>query len=174
MPTLPPEVLEHLTDVDHDQHEALVALDVETGQLIGTARYIRDPDRPERAEVAITVTDDWQRRGVGRTLLERLTARARSAGVTAFTALILGDNRSAQDLLATTGARPEFEPGGGPEMRMVIELPPRRGLGVQLSEILRAVAGERLDPGALPWNPRQAPEPLGWPVDPARPLKVVV
>jgi nucleotide-binding universal stress UspA family protein/RimJ/RimL family protein N-acetyltransferase len=171
---LSPEMLEYLTDVDHEQHEALIALDKETGQMIGAARYIRDHDLPERAEVAVTVTDDWQGRGVGRTLLVRLTARARSAGVTTFTALVLGDNRGAQDLLGSIGARSEFEPSGGPEVRLLIELPPRRGLGTQLTETLRAVAQQRIDPAEWNWSRRPARETLGWPVDPARPLKVVV
>jgi nucleotide-binding universal stress UspA family protein len=151
----------------------LIALDPETGQMLGAARYIRDPDRLDTAEVAVTVTDDWQGRGVGRALLERLTARARSDGVTTFTALMLGDNRAAQELVASIGARTEFEVAG-PEVRLLIELPPRRGLGAQLTETLRAVAGGRLDPIALPWSRQVAPEPLGWPVDPERPLKVVL
>jgi nucleotide-binding universal stress UspA family protein/GNAT superfamily N-acetyltransferase len=174
MTSLSPELVEYLTNVDHDRHEALIALDPETGQMLGAARYIRDPDRLDTAEVAVTVTDDWQGRGVGRALLERLTARARSDGVTTFTALMLGDNRAAQELVASIGARTEFEVGGGPEVRLLIELPPRRGLGAQLTETLRAVAGGRLDPIALPWSRQVAPAPLGWPVDPERPLKVVL
>src|SRR4051794_22188358 len=149
MPDLPDALLEQLTVVDHDRHEALVAIAVETGQLVGSARYIRDEEQPERAEVAVTVTDNWQGRGVGRLLLERLTARARTEGIRAFTALMLGDNRVAVELLSEIGES-AYDEADGPEARLVVDLPARRGLGGQLAGMLRAVAagGARPPPGA--------------------------
>jgi hypothetical protein len=58
-------MLRYLTDVDHRDHKAIVAIDEQTGAGVGLARYVRCPGRPEVAEVALTVTDDWQRTGVG-------------------------------------------------------------------------------------------------------------
>lgn len=49
-----------LTDVDHRDHEALVAVD-DHGELVGVARYIRLADRPATAEVAVTVVDQRRR-----------------------------------------------------------------------------------------------------------------
>jgi nucleotide-binding universal stress UspA family protein/GNAT superfamily N-acetyltransferase len=170
MPSLPPALLEYLTEVDHVQHEALVAIAVDTGQLVGSARYIRDEELWERAEVAVTVTDDWQGRGVGRLLLERLTARARTEGIRAFTALMLGDNRVAVELLSEIGES-AYDEADGPEARLVVDLPARRGLGGQLAEMLRAVAAGRLSPAGSSRIRERAP---GWPVDPGRALRSVV
>ena len=50
------------------------------------------------AEASIVVGDDWQGRGAGTALLERLSRRAREAGITHFVALVLGDNRGAIEL----------------------------------------------------------------------------
>jgi len=89
----------HLTEIDHHDHEAMIALDEQTGEGIGVARYVRDPDRPDVAEVAVTVIDDWQGRGVGTLLLEVISARAREEGITRFTALMLATNKKMMDLL---------------------------------------------------------------------------
>jgi hypothetical protein len=65
-PDLSPSELRYLTQVDGHQHEAPCAIDPATGRGVGVGRFVRDPADPTRAEVAITVTDDWQRRGVGK------------------------------------------------------------------------------------------------------------
>jgi hypothetical protein len=51
--------LASLTEVDHRDHEALAAIDPATGEGVGIARYVRDPDRPVAAEAAVTVVDAW-------------------------------------------------------------------------------------------------------------------
>jgi len=51
------------------------------------------------AEVAVTVIDDWQGRGLGTLLLEVISARAREEGITRFTALLLASNKEMMDLL---------------------------------------------------------------------------
>jgi GNAT superfamily N-acetyltransferase len=92
--------LSDLTHVDHESQAALVALDAATGEGVGVARYVRVPGDPTRAEVACTVLDGWQHRGVGTALVERLAARARAAGIERCTALILLGNEPARRLLA--------------------------------------------------------------------------
>ena len=84
--------LAYLTELDHEAHEALIAL-TETGELVGVARYVRDPDDPKRAEVAVTVRDEWQGRGVGTALLGLLARRAVANGVERFTGVCLAENR---------------------------------------------------------------------------------
>jgi RimJ/RimL family protein N-acetyltransferase len=98
--------LRYLTDVDHHDHEALVALDRAGGQGVGVARYIRDADDPQAAEIAVTVVDDWQRRGLGTELLARLSDRARSEGIRRFTALADAGNVAVAAGLRNAGARP--------------------------------------------------------------------
>lgn len=99
MPKLSEAMIRYLTEVDHHGHEAMIALDEATGEGIGVARYVRDPQRPEAAEVAVTVIDDWQGRGLGTLLLEVISARAREEGITTFTALMLATNEEMMDLL---------------------------------------------------------------------------
>ena len=76
-PELSEPMVRYLTEIDHRDHEAMIALDEETGEGVGVARYVRDRERPDAAEVAVTVIDDWQGRGVGTLLLETLSGRAR-------------------------------------------------------------------------------------------------
>jgi len=99
MPELTEDMVRYLTEIDHHDHEAMIALDEDTGEGIGVARYVRDPQRPEVAEVAVTVIDDWQGRGLGTLLLEMISARAREEGITTFTALMLATNEEMMDLL---------------------------------------------------------------------------
>jgi len=90
--------LEYLTDVDHHDHEALIAIDMRDGEAIGVARYIRIA--PRTAELAVTVVDDWQGHGVGSLLLRQLAKRARRADIDRFVAVTVAGNEPALRLLA--------------------------------------------------------------------------
>lgn len=136
--------LAYLVDVDHSDHEAIVAIEPATGTMLGIARYVRAKQDPELAEVAVTVADDWQRRGVGRALLDRLTYRARREGIRRFSALVLSENRPALGLLEDVGETRRRRSAG--ELELLIELPPSRGMGAQLSRALRAAGAESLVP----------------------------
>ena len=70
---------------------------------MGVARYVRDRERRDSAEIAVAVLETWQGRGVGKALLHRLADRARDEGITQFTALMLSDNRPMRRLLADLG-----------------------------------------------------------------------
>jgi GNAT superfamily N-acetyltransferase len=96
--------LRYLTDVDHHDHEALAALDHASGRGVAMARYIRHAKDPHAAEVAVTVIDGWQGRGLGTELLIQLSGRARREGVTRFTAVASADNAAAAGLLRTMRA----------------------------------------------------------------------
>ena len=103
MAELTDDIVTYLTDVDHHDHEALAAIDAETGDGVGVARFVRSADRPDTAEAALTVIDDWQGRGVGTLLLDRLAERAKAEGITHFTALLLAENREMLELLDGLG-----------------------------------------------------------------------
>jgi RimJ/RimL family protein N-acetyltransferase len=103
--TLSAAELRYFTDVDHHDHEALAALDRAGGQGVGIARYIRDANDPRAAEIAVTIVDDWQGRGLGAELLARLSDRARQEGIRRFTALADAGNVAVAALLRNAGAR---------------------------------------------------------------------
>jgi GNAT superfamily N-acetyltransferase len=93
--------LRYLTEVDGRDHVALVAeYPAEpVRRLIAVARFVRLSDDPEAAEVAITVADDWQRRGLGSLLAARLAEEARRLGIRRFTAPMAADNLPAHRLM---------------------------------------------------------------------------
>jgi RimJ/RimL family protein N-acetyltransferase len=92
-----------LTDMDHHAREALVAFEPGGGPWAGVARYATFPDDPRTADVAVTVADRWQHRGVGSALLARLLARAQVEGIARLRAATLADNRAALRLLRRHG-----------------------------------------------------------------------
>lgn len=98
------EDVTYLTDVDYHDHVAWVAVIVDEGraQGVGVVRYIRREDDPETAEVAVTVIDDFQRRGIGLALLWLATRSAIQRGVRCFVAYIQDDNRPMRTLLRQT------------------------------------------------------------------------
>ncbi len=107
LPRLTDEMITYFTEIDHHDHEALVAVVPGTGGIIvGVARFIRDPAHPHTAEVAVVVADSWQRRGLGTVLLRRLARRANEVGVRSITGDILAENHPTIKLARRLGARP--------------------------------------------------------------------
>ena len=102
--TLSAAELRFLTEVDHHDHEAIGALSPADGRGLGIARYVRDPGAPEAAEIAVTIADDWQGRGLGTELLAQLSDRARQAGISRFTATTAYGNAAMARLLQNMGA----------------------------------------------------------------------
>jgi GNAT superfamily N-acetyltransferase len=138
MPELSESMVRYLTNVDHHDHEAVVALDPATGEGVGVARYVRDPDRPERAEAAVTVIDDWQGRGLGTLLLELLAVRAREEGLRRFTALMLASNDEMMELLENLGPVRVIDREAG---TVEVEAPlPAGGLSAELRHLLKLTA----------------------------------
>ena len=142
---LAPEMLAYLTEVDHVDHEAIIAIELSSGEALGVARFIRRHDDAEEAEIAFAVIDDWQGRGLGRALLTELARRARRVGVHRFTAVVLYDNDRAIQLL--NGISEVERRSVGPEMELAIDLPEKRGIGSQLAAVLRAVAAGAVSGG---------------------------
>ena len=103
MPELSEATLKAAVEVDHTDHEALVAVPLLSGEIVGECRFIRLPDQPGTAEVGVTVVDAWQGRGLGSALLACLGERALQAGIEYFTAEILAENRTMLALLPGLG-----------------------------------------------------------------------
>lgn len=103
MPELPASTLRAATEVDHDRHEALVAVPSGSSEIVGECRFVRLADHPDTADVAVTVVDAWQNRGLGSALLRRLGERAVEIGVAFFSAEILAENRAVFAMLSGLG-----------------------------------------------------------------------
>jgi GNAT superfamily N-acetyltransferase len=95
--------LDELTGADGVDHCALGALAGARPRPAGVARYIRSAGRPEQAEVALTVVDAWQRRGLGTLLLATLGTVALANGVRVLHADLLADNMPVLALLRRCG-----------------------------------------------------------------------
>jgi len=89
-PRLSDAELAQLARVDGGRHVLVGYVDGDPLPA-GIARLVRDG---ATAEIAVTVADDYQGRGIGTTLLGALAADARAAGITRFVATVCSDNPS--------------------------------------------------------------------------------
>lgn len=138
--------LRYLTEVDHHTHEALAAVDPDTGEGLGIARFIRSPDDAAIAEIAVAVVDDWQRRGLGTALLHALAARAREEGVERFSAVVLAENEPILQLLRGLGdVRVTGRDHGVVDLLMDL---PDGGIPESLRHTVRAAARGEIQPYA--------------------------
>jgi RimJ/RimL family protein N-acetyltransferase len=142
MPQLPESTLKAAVNVDHVDHEALVAVPLLSAEIVGECRFIRLPDQPDTAEIGVTVVDAWQGRGLGSALIARLSERAAEAGIEYFTAEVLAENRSMLALLPGVG-QVETE-SRGPVVNARVELaePPRQAGPDLLSLLIAAARGD--------------------------------
>jgi GNAT superfamily N-acetyltransferase len=88
--------LDYLVDVDHVDHEALVAVDpdVEGHPGVAVARYIRLAEDPQVAEAAITVLDAYQGLGIGTAMIGLLERAAHEQGIRTFRNYVLAENEA--------------------------------------------------------------------------------
>ena len=151
--------LDYLVDVDHRRHEALIAVDPESGEGLGVARWFRKPGRREVAELAVAVLDDWQGRGLGSALVAAINERARAEGIERYEAVVSVDNEQVIEALERHGAvrRDPAEPGTV-EFEAAV---PGGGVGASLATGLRAAAtGQlRLASAAAGWVRQRVPWP---------------
>jgi RimJ/RimL family protein N-acetyltransferase len=148
MATLSDHQLSYLTEVDHHDHEALLALDPTTGDAVGVARFVRVHDGV--AECAVVVADDWQGRGVATQLLDRLVERAHDEGIERFTALVLAENAEALRLLESLGDT--VQRSFGSQVELDIRLPAPRRRSPQIKLVLEGAARGLLIPAISMWR----------------------
>ena len=131
--------LTYLFEVDYVDHFVWVVTDGVAGPVVADARFVRDQDDRASAEVALTVADGYQGRGIGTLLLGALALAARIDGIRRFHARVLSDNPPARALgdkvnarwineepgvVATTGEIPRFR-----------DLPLDRGVYQQIRQV---------------------------------------
>ncbi|KPK82400.1 MAG: hypothetical protein AMS25_02505 [Gemmatimonas sp. SM23_52] len=100
------EELVYLTELDFRRQVAIVAVlpDDTRERIVGVGRYAIPPSGPEtRAEVALTVEDAEQGRGIGKLLFQHLTGIARGQGIDEFEAHVFAENTRMIGLFERSG-----------------------------------------------------------------------
>jgi GNAT superfamily N-acetyltransferase len=97
------EELRYLTEFEGTDHYALGAMIPGDGERkpegIGVARFVRSQSDPETAEISIVVVDEWQHRGIGKRLLERIAGAAAERGIRRIRSVALAENPGVRELL---------------------------------------------------------------------------
>lgn len=116
------DMLIKLTQIDYDREIALVALmgknDSQT--MVGVSRIIVFPDRTQ-AEFAIAVSDQWQGKGIGSSLLTQCLKAARQMGIHRVMGVVLSENTQMLKLGKKLGFSIHRVPGGS-EYELIIEI----------------------------------------------------
>jgi acetyltransferase len=113
MRNLPPELVKRFTDVDYNDHLALVAELIEDGHetVVAEARYARLASDPAAAEFAVSVAERWQGNGLAQLLLGKLVRPAANAGVRRIVGETLATNAKMLHLARKAGFAIRPSPG---------------------------------------------------------------
>lgn len=105
------KMLEALTNVDHQEREAFIALIDEDGKEreIGASRYAMDADG-KACECAVVVSDDWQRQGLGTLLLNRLIETAVARGIERLYSIDSAENAKLREVARNMGWKVDTDP----------------------------------------------------------------
>jgi RimJ/RimL family protein N-acetyltransferase len=113
----------YFTDVDHHNHEAVVAVDPRDDSIVGIARYVRDTAQAGVAEVAIEVADAFQRMGIGTALADLTMQYAHANGLRLLTATAPTMGEACRSRAAAT---PRISCPGKPQWRNRAPVQPRK------------------------------------------------
>jgi acetyltransferase len=114
---------EYLVNVDNYNHLAIGAVDLDKSYDVGIAliRYIRDKTDPAKAEVALTVIDEYQSRGIGTHLYNVMLEYACKNGIKLLVNSIIKENTTMLNILEKIGG--EIVDSSGIQYRIEVKLP---------------------------------------------------
>jgi CRP-like cAMP-binding protein len=117
------ELLDYLVDIDFIDHFAwlVIADGTDPGSGVATARYIRQPPSGTEAEVAFSVVDAHQGRGIGQLMLGAIGVAAVAAGIEDLLASVLVENAPMLAVLRKSGAHIVFDEAGVLSARVAAE-----------------------------------------------------
>ena len=138
-----PALMHYLAEVDYVDHFVWVLTD--GSDPVADARFVRDQDDPTIAEIAFTVADAYQGRGIGSFLIGALSIAAKIDGVERFSARMLSENTPMRAIMDRYGAVWEREDVG--VITTVIDVPRRRDLHLKrdLADEIRRVARQLME-----------------------------
>lgn len=118
-----PALVDQLMQVDHQQQEAFVALAHDNGELreVGISRYSAT-GKDKQCECAVTVADDWQKRGLGVLLMRHLINQARKNGYRQLISLDAADNKSMHELASYLGFHCDRDPQDATQVVHTLDL----------------------------------------------------
>lgn len=116
-------LFEQLMDVDYHHRMAYVALIHDGGVLreIGVSRYAAVPGS-KNCECAVAVSEPWQRKGLGRLLMNHLISAARSSGYERMTSRDLSNNYGMHRLAKALGFSSRYVAGDVTEIIHELDL----------------------------------------------------
>lgn len=111
-----------IASVDHRTREALVAVEMSSDRPLALFELVREADDDRTAEVAFVVADDWQGRGLGRILADRLATRARCLSLDRLRAHVVASNDRALAVVRRMGRVVTSRlSGGGYEVEIALD-----------------------------------------------------
>ncbi len=110
-----------LTQIDYARSMVLVALDHDSGEMLGAVRLHADPDN-ENAEYAIFVRSDQQGRGLGLSLMQMIIDYGRRQGTRRIYGQVLAENVRMLALARELGFRIGPDPDDSALQKVVLEL----------------------------------------------------
>jgi len=141
-PRVPTEgLMRYLFEVDYVDHFVWVVT-TESGDVVADARYVRDERDRSTAEIAFTVGDDYQGRGIGKYLMGALAIAARVAGVKTFSGRVLSNNMAMRSIFNKAGARWELEDLG--IVTTVVDVPTALPFGSKTEKRIEDVARQMI------------------------------
>jgi CRP-like cAMP-binding protein len=136
-----PALLHYLAEVDYVDHFVWVVTDGD--DPVADARFVREENDPKIAEIAFTVADAYQGRGIGSFLISALSIAAWVDGVERFSARMLSDNAPMRAIMDHYGAAWEREDVG--VITTVIDVPPRLIFGRDVADPIERVARQVIE-----------------------------
>jgi len=103
------DFLSRLTQIDYAREMAFVAIDPDSGELLGVSRLAADPDYL-RAEYGVIVRSDLKTTGIGWSLMEHLIAYARAEGLKLLEGTVLMENTRMLDMCRNLGFSIALDP----------------------------------------------------------------
>lgn len=110
-PYLSDKMLNHLTQIDNQNHLAICVRSLENNDGIAIGRIIRQKAENHVAEFAITVVDKYQNLGLGNLLFDHLVLAARKNGIEVLRGFFFENNDAMIKMMRRRKAKIKWEFG---------------------------------------------------------------
>jgi RimJ/RimL family protein N-acetyltransferase len=118
--------LAYLTEVDGVDHFAMGAIRrhlVSPDEGIGSARFVRSTVQRDTAEAAVTILDEFQGKGLGSIMLQRLIEAAWERDLRWFVTELLAENTASKRMLEALSPEAKFSQAGDGAILVTVPVP---------------------------------------------------